>query len=54
MYNFKDQLKKNATKYDYPDDYDAENGTYRNKCLNCKHEFIGNKHRKICNVCKED
>ena len=40
-----------ATEWDWLGDFDEENGKYQRKCIECGHEFIGNKRRSICHKC---
>ncbi len=54
MFDIKQEAVKHATEYDFPKDYASENGMYQHKCLNCNHEFIGHKYRKICKICQND
>lgn len=39
------------TKRDWTEDFEYENGMYRNKCIKCEHEFTGYKRRLICKIC---
>lgn len=36
---------------DWPEDFQYDNGMYMNTCCDCKHTFIGHKHRIICKLC---
>lgn len=47
----KDIMRENATDHDWPEDFDHENGTYRNNCTSCQTEFMGHKRRVTCKVC---
>jgi hypothetical protein len=44
-------FKANATAYDFPEDYDNENGMYEHYCYACDHMFYGDKGRRFCKVC---
>jgi|GEM_PF-5303888 len=41
----------NPNHYDFPEDFNQENGRYENKC-HCGVIFTGNKHRLECKQCK--
>ena len=45
------RYRKRATKHDWPDDYDHENGMYSNGCFSCGTTFIGHKRRACCKAC---
>jgi len=46
-------LDEHITAYDFPEDFNQENGNYENICILCNKTFMGNKHRCICKVCEE-
>ncbi len=39
------------TEYDWPEDFEYENGMYEHTCLYCGRTFIGYKRRVECKVC---
>ena len=41
------------SEYDFPEDFDQENGNYENQCVRCGHKFMGNKNRILCKVCDD-
>lgn len=41
------------TQWDWPEDWDHENGQYMRKCFCCHHDFIGHKRRSECKLCYE-
>jgi hypothetical protein len=43
--------KPTSTNYNWPEDFDSENGKYYNICTSCKLPFIGHKRRVTCKVC---
>lgn len=45
-------LRPKDDPHNWQEDFDQENGMYRNKCVVCSVVFVGNKHRSLCKVCQ--
>ena len=41
-------------KFDWPEDYNHENGDYMNICYVCGRQFRGHKRRVVCRQCADD
>jgi len=37
--------------WNYPEDYEQENGQYIHKCSECSRTFHGHKRRRVCKLC---
>lgn len=47
----RDNLKKLAEPFDWPKDFNHENGMYNCECMECGIEFTGHKRRIQCRSC---
>jgi hypothetical protein len=39
---------------DYPEDSENENGNYWHECPKCGREFLGDKGRVVCKLCRKE
>ncbi len=48
---FRNPNMSGSDENDWHEDFEHENGNYRNKCVVCGVDFIGHKRRVVCRVC---